>query len=652
MRHALSNTRNPSHALLALTAAVACLAYWAGLDGPFIFDDYPNLRPIQLWLDGKLGLTTLLFERGGGTLGRPVSMASFALNAKLLGYNPFSFKLVNLALHLLTGVIVFLLVRRLLQLDSTLRTKSAWLGTAAAALWLLHPLHASTVLYSVQRMAQLSALIILLGLGYYLTIRLRIESRPGWQSTAGLFLGIPAVTAIAFLAKENGALLPLLCCVVELSYFSWADRPRSIKAFLLVFGATPLVAAGVLLVAQPQRLFGAYVGRDFDAFQRMLSQGRALSDYVVQLLLPNPSRMGVFTDDFPISSGWFDPPTTALSFAALSVASIAAWRMRRLSPTVTFGWFFFLVAHSLEASFLPLDLYYEHRNYLPSVGLLTAVVALFALLFDRLAQSGVRIDRVAKVALAGPLLMFAAVLHGRALVWQNSVSIATSGLLSHPQSISANAYVLGHVMALQDSQAANRIIASLMASDRPRNRALAHLYRVYVGCGLHGKANAEDLEAFARMTPMPVTIPESQPFYQLYENGARGGCEGIPDHKVGAALRLLANRAEGAGQAATSIRYQAAAFFARGEEWGLAEEQGKLAWQPGSPGIYAIPLIQAYIATGRFAIARQTLQQAKRRVNQSTAVEADSIARLERHLEHATRGLSPPQSGGGLTGKD
>jgi protein O-mannosyl-transferase len=632
--------------LLAVVAVATVLAYWVGLGGPFVFDDYANFRSIPDWLQGRLGLSTLLFERGGGMFGRPISMASFALNAQLLGYTPFAFKLVNLALHLVIGAVVFALLRRLLQLDAALSPRAAWLAAAITALWLLHPLHASTVLYAVQRMAQWSALIVLLGLWLYLALRQKVAKSGSGYAAAGLFLGIPALTTLAFLAKENGALLPLLCCVVELSYFERSKRPKPVKGFLWVFGVAPLLAGAALVFAKSERFLGAYSGRDFDLYQRLLSQGRALCDYVFQLLLPNSTRMGVFTDDFAISTGWFAPPTTALAFAALAAASVLAWRLGRRSPSILFGWTFFLCAHALEASFLPLELYYEHRNYLPSVGLLTAVVALFVLFASRLEERDVSGNRIAKVALGGALLVFAIGTHGRARVWESPITIATSGLLAHPESINATSYVLSNAVAVNDAEAADRIVATMIASERPRNRSLGYLYRAYIGCTLHGNASPEDLEAFLETTPMPVTIPGTQPFYKLYMLMGAGKCAGLRDDNVGSVLRRLANRADNeTNQDGTYlIRYQAAAFFARAQNWTAAREQGKLAWQPGAPSFFVVPLVQGYLATGQIEQAQRVLAEAEKRADASNATEVGLIQQLQQQvaLEQNDKPDGPP----------
>ncbi|MCY0536413.1 hypothetical protein, partial [Klebsiella pneumoniae] len=64
----------------------------------------------------------------------------------------------------------------------------------------------------------------------------------------------------------------------------------------------------------------------------------------------------------------------------LTGASLAA---RKRAPSIPAGWFFFLVAHLVESSFLPLEMYYEHRNYLPSFGLLLAATGLLEILLRR-----------------------------------------------------------------------------------------------------------------------------------------------------------------------------------------------------------------------------------------------------------------------------
>src|SRR5699024_6855887 len=177
-----------------------------------------------------------------GPLHRPVSMLSFLANATTTGLDAFPFKLTNLAIHLLCGVIIHALLRRLLQRDKHLAPYAPIAALAVTALWLLHPMQVSTVLYIVQRMAQLAALFMLLGLLAYVIGRQALLDGRRKTGLAWLFLAVPTATLLAMLSKENGALTPLLCGVIEWVYYQ-PDRNRtgtaskiwSVRTFFVLF---------------------------------------------------------------------------------------------------------------------------------------------------------------------------------------------------------------------------------------------------------------------------------------------------------------------------------------------------------------------------------------------------------------------------------
>jgi hypothetical protein len=188
---------------LLIALALTALVYVPGLRGPFLFDDIPNLRPLQDWLSGLTGWHEVLFGNRSGLFGRPLSMLSFILDAKLFGMAPFSFKLTNLLIHLACGALIYALLHRLLLRDPHLHQRAALAALAISAIWLLHPLQVSTVLYIVQRMAQLSALFILLALLAYVHGREALEQGRLRSGVTWLFLAVPAATALGMLCKEK-----------------------------------------------------------------------------------------------------------------------------------------------------------------------------------------------------------------------------------------------------------------------------------------------------------------------------------------------------------------------------------------------------------------------------------------------------------------
>ncbi len=148
--------------LLALTA----LIYLPGLSGPFLFDDITNiLQNAALRLDSlsPQALLRAAWSLESGPLKRPLAYLSFALNHYFAGgFDVFAFKATNLAIHLLNTLLVAALAWRLgagALADQPGRRRG--LALLAAAIFALHPLALSPVLYVVQRMASLSTLFVL-----------------------------------------------------------------------------------------------------------------------------------------------------------------------------------------------------------------------------------------------------------------------------------------------------------------------------------------------------------------------------------------------------------------------------------------------------------------------------------------------------------
>ena len=193
-------------ALLALTAAV----YWPGLAGPLVLDDFENLKPLVDMHSGAISWQEVVFGSSVGVGGRPVAMLSFVLNWQTSAGEIWSLKHTNLAIHLMCGALLFWLSGRLLAEPlSAVPTHRWWLALLVASLWLLAPMQVSTVLYVVQRMAQLATLFVLAGLLCYVTGRQQLTKRRR-LGIALMCLCFVLFWPLATLSKQNGALLPLL----------------------------------------------------------------------------------------------------------------------------------------------------------------------------------------------------------------------------------------------------------------------------------------------------------------------------------------------------------------------------------------------------------------------------------------------------------
>lgn len=421
---------------LILLLALAAWAYWPGLSGGFLFDDFNNLN--QLGSYGKVdNLRSLAFYLTSGSadpLGRPLSLLSFLLDARDWPADPEPFKRTNILLHLLNGALLALFLRQAgLRFGfDAIRARNAAL--LAAALWLLHPFLVSTTLYVVQREAMLPALFTLLGmLGWMQGCKRLLQGKP-WGLPL-LLLSSWGCTGLAMLCKANGALLPLLLLTLEWSAPTLAADPhltrqfRRARALLLVLPSLALIAW--LLAKVPGVFSGETSGRPWTVGQRLLTEPRVLCDYLGQLWIPQASSASVFNDAFQPSTDWLHPVTTIPAMLLMAALLLLAWICRRRVPYLTFTIAFYFAGQLLESTLLPLELYFEHRNYLP------ALPMFWPLALWLTGRGSLRSLRLA-LALLLPLLL-AALCRARAEVWSQPYTQARLLAQADPDSPRAQA---------------------------------------------------------------------------------------------------------------------------------------------------------------------------------------------------------------------
>ena len=280
---------------------------------------------------------------------RPLTSLSFAANYLATGLDPFWMKLTNVVIHLLNGLLVFLLSRLLLQTVASRdgdppghdeRTRRVGIIAALiAAAWMLLPINLTGVLYVVQRMESMANLFVLLGLIGYVSGRQRMLSGLRAKGLATCVTSLILGTGIGFLAKETAVMLPLYAFLVEWMLFgfrrtpivrsgrthriapavatdattvdsatnTWLQRTewRVVALYVLVL-ALPLVI-GLAWLLPGVMTPGAWASRDFDLHTRLLSEARIVVGYIVWTLLPTPHALSFYHDNFHISTGLLSP---------------------------------------------------------------------------------------------------------------------------------------------------------------------------------------------------------------------------------------------------------------------------------------------------------------------------------------------------------
>ena len=351
-----------------------------GLHNQAFIDDIANITPIERIAKSSTWetATQVIFNNKSGPYGRPLSMASFALDAH---YWPDQMNRLirhNILLHILSGVCV-LWFSFLLFLKINLTTqKSFSLALLVSAIWIFHPLLVSTYLYAVQRMTVLASIFSLLSLIVYLKFRDNFyRNHIGSILVASLALSLPI--ALAILSKENSFTVISLIGLTEIFIIAQLGiTPDKIRRALLILAlASTSIALLVWIAVYHEQYEFATQIRGFDLIERLLTQFRVLVDYLYNSLIPHRAGSGLFHDDIQVSRGLFSPASTLPSLILITTLTIGAIKYFNRQPFLCFAIAWFLLAHLTEASVIPLELKYEHRNYLPMVGLLIGLILFF-----------------------------------------------------------------------------------------------------------------------------------------------------------------------------------------------------------------------------------------------------------------------------------
>lgn len=437
-----------------IIACVTVIAYWPGLGGDFVLDDYPNIVLNEAITSAEFTWQSLAAVAGSsqaGPGGRPIAMLSFAFNHMLGGLDPFGYKAVNLAIHLVNAGLIFLLVRRIIAAISLARSADAappdsamWLAGLTTLLWAVHPLNLTAVLYLVQRMTSLSTSFMLISLLAYL--HLRQSAASGWLGYGSRVLLLGVSACAAYYTKESALLLPVYALVLEgmLLKFRSASGTRALRAVYLAGALMPLAWLLWHWLQDPAWFANMYQLRPYTVLERLLTESRALWFYLYQILLPTPAALGLHHDDFGISTGLFTPYTTLLSLLAHAAVITSAWFFRQRWPYFAFAAAWFYGGHLLESTIFPLEPVFEHRNYLPMLG----PVLLLAVAAWRVADSAGSgpMRRIATLCLLA--LPFTLVTAVRANQWADPHTLALSEAEHHPDSARAN-YAAGSLLLNQ-----------------------------------------------------------------------------------------------------------------------------------------------------------------------------------------------------------
>ncbi len=346
-----------------LLIIIVLIVYANTFDAPFVFDDLLNIKE-----NVGIRLTRFTPESLARVLGsdRPLAGLSFALNYYFHADDVRGYHLLNLVIHIITGLLIMLVAEQTLR---RCEMGSTAIPVFAAGLWLVHPVHTQSVTYIVQRMNAMATMFYMLALFCY--IRARVKTADGINPfERALLYALCLVSAILGLAaKETVATLPIILLLYEWFFFqhmnsTWLKKQLPWIGLVIL---TTMVLIVFFMGDNPlNTIYGMYDKLDFTLKQRLLTQASVVVYYVSLLVFPFPSRL-TLVYDFPLSRTMTEPMPTALAITALVMLCAAVLCSTRKHPLPAFCIVWFLVTLSVESTVIGLDLIFEHRTYLPSI---------------------------------------------------------------------------------------------------------------------------------------------------------------------------------------------------------------------------------------------------------------------------------------------
>jgi len=405
--------------IVGILAGVATLLYLNSFRVPWQFDDRPNITnnpSVHFYTFSIDHLSRLLAFSFSETI-RLFSYFTFAVNFYFGRLNVFGYHLVNLLIHISTGVLVFWFVLLTLGLPSQReRYRSIGFKVAflASLLFIVHPVQTQSVTYIVQRMSSMAAMFYLLCMVLFIKGRLSTKRRQilyyGGMGLSGL---------LSILSKENGLMLPIFIVLYEVCFFRGGEErffQRSMIRVLLILTGLGLIGFILLGWKYIDVIREGYQYRDFTMSERVLTQLRVVLHYLTLLIFPHPSRLNL-DYDFAVSKSLFDPISTFFSLIVIVFfIGIGVWKIKKW-PTLSFFIFWYFGNLVIESSIIPLEMVYEHRLYLPSI----APIFLFSLLLVRGWEGWVRVERAKKEAIFAGLLILIVLPLSWATIDRNSV---------------------------------------------------------------------------------------------------------------------------------------------------------------------------------------------------------------------------------------
>ncbi|MGD9038972.1 MAG: tetratricopeptide repeat protein [Desulfobacteraceae bacterium] len=293
------------------------------------------------------------------------------------GNNVFGYHLVNISIHFVTAFFLFLFIYHTLNLPLARAREGVDVYSVAllsTLLWAINPIQTQAVTFIVQRMASMVGMFYIMSMYFY------AKGRSAAQNPTRIILFILCALSalLAFGVKENAIMLPISLFLYDFFLIQGVSKETAKKNLvILLVGALLAIIIVILYFALSEdtlaAYFNLYARRPFTLWERLMTESRVIIFYITLILYPMSTRLSL-DHDIAVSKSLFDPYTTILSVLLILGFLIGAILLSKRRPLISFSILFFFLNHILESTVFPLELVFEHRNYIPSMFFFVPIV--------------------------------------------------------------------------------------------------------------------------------------------------------------------------------------------------------------------------------------------------------------------------------------
>jgi protein O-mannosyl-transferase len=360
------------------------------------------------------------YERGPSGLYRPLTTLSYLFNYAVLGdgENPAGYHWVNLLLHLLNVLLVYLVGLKLFR--------EWWPAVSLAALWAVHPLLTESVTNIIGRADLIAGGAVLGGFLLYL----KSAEATGPKRFAWL-AALMATTAVGVFSKESAVILPGVIVLYEITW--WKDRRSA-----LILGCIAVLVPLQAMMYNRSLALAADGPSDFPFtdnpltaagfWQAKLTAVKVMAHYLGLALWPARLSTDYSYNQIPIVHGSAADWVCCILVVALAAAAL--WFRRRQRTAFFLASFAFLTLLPASNLLFPIGtIMAERLFYLPLIGVLACLV----LALDAAARRFQLRWLLPAVVTVG-VLGFGARTWARNLDWRDDITLARASASSAPDS--------------------------------------------------------------------------------------------------------------------------------------------------------------------------------------------------------------------------